>query len=218
VRALLVSIFLAANPPIARSAQAEPAPAPRLDFDLLPPEPAAAPVDPALDRKVARRKQMLRLHRGLGIATWSALAATVAVGQLDLKREEAPSRHRHGERPALLFVKVDDRVEVTATSPLVTFAATADADGVTVVIPRRRDGSARGSTSSPRAVGRAHPERLHSASAGAPPERATSSRRILPGSIPRARFVICSNSSSMGGAAPFMKRSGFTRATTKALR
>ena len=42
--------------------------------------------------------------------------------------------------------------------------------------------------------------------------------RTFAGSMPRARFVICSNSSSNGGAAPFMKRSGFTRATTNALR
>ena len=36
-----------------------------------------------------------------------------------------------------------------------------------------------------------------------------------PGSIPAARRVICAKSSSNGGAAPFMNRSGFTRATTK---
>lgn len=57
---------------------------PSLDFDLLPPPPAAAaPSDPALDRAVARRRTMLTLHQGLGIATWSALVATSVVGQLD---------------------------------------------------------------------------------------------------------------------------------------
>lgn len=99
MRALLVLIALAANPPTALSAQTEPAPpppepppagasqegpAPSLDFDLLPPETAAAAPSAAFDREVARRKRMLRFHQGLGIATWSALAATVAVGQLDL--------------------------------------------------------------------------------------------------------------------------------------
>lgn len=113
MRALLVLLILAANPPLTRSAEAEPegggdeqAPerAPHLDFDLLPPEPALAPVDPALDRKVRRRQVMLRVHQGLGIATWSALAATVAVGQLDLNdrfRGGGDTGRWHGAHRAL---------------------------------------------------------------------------------------------------------------------
>lgn len=60
-------------------------PAPPLDFDLLPPiAPAASPAqDLALERAVARRRRMLRLHQGLGLATWTGLAATTIVGQLD---------------------------------------------------------------------------------------------------------------------------------------
>lgn len=58
---------------------------PSLDFDLLPPvAPAASPArQRALERAVARRRRMLRLHQGLGLATWTGLAATAIVGQLD---------------------------------------------------------------------------------------------------------------------------------------
>lgn len=73
----------AADAPPPSAEQLRPAPpAPSLDFDLLGPPPAAA-ADPALDRAVARRRTMLTVHQGLGIATWSALAATAVVGQLD---------------------------------------------------------------------------------------------------------------------------------------
>jgi hypothetical protein len=68
----------------ARAADGEPkATPPPLDFDLLPPQ-KPAESDARLARDVARRRQMLTLHQGFGIATWAALAATTVVGQLDL--------------------------------------------------------------------------------------------------------------------------------------
>ena len=67
---------LSAPPPAAR-------PPPSLDFELLEPAPPAGPpADPAFERRVARRRTMLKLHQGLGLATWTAMAATVVVGQL----------------------------------------------------------------------------------------------------------------------------------------
>jgi hypothetical protein len=66
---------------------APPAPTARppsdLDFELLEPAPGSAPArDPAFERRVARRRTMLKVHQGLGLATWTALAATAVVGQL----------------------------------------------------------------------------------------------------------------------------------------
>lgn len=59
------------------------APPAALDFELLEPAPTAAPApDPAFQRRVERRRTMLKVHQGLGIATWTALAATSVVGQL----------------------------------------------------------------------------------------------------------------------------------------
>jgi hypothetical protein len=59
---------------------------PSMDFELLetPPVAAEAPrlVDPALDAALARRRTMLTVHQGLGLATATSLAATVIVGQL----------------------------------------------------------------------------------------------------------------------------------------
>lgn len=94
--ALLALLLLAAPPGPAAPGPASPAPpdlspappasgpAPSLDFELLPPtRPAAAAADPAFERRVARRRTMLELHQGLGLATWTALAATTVVGQLD---------------------------------------------------------------------------------------------------------------------------------------
>jgi hypothetical protein len=89
----LVSLALIASIGSAAEAVADPppeppradlsAPAPALDFDLLePPAAAALPPDPAFARQVERRRSMLKLHQGLGIATWAALAATTVVGQL----------------------------------------------------------------------------------------------------------------------------------------
>jgi hypothetical protein len=82
----------APSPPPAESPPPPPAPdlTPRapaapLDFDLLPSEPsAAAGADPAFERLVARRRLMLKVHQGVGIATWTSLAATAVVGQLQL--------------------------------------------------------------------------------------------------------------------------------------
>jgi hypothetical protein len=60
-----------------------PAPGPALDFELLEPPAAEAPTpDPAFAQRVEKRRTMLKLHQGLGIATWAALAATTVVGQL----------------------------------------------------------------------------------------------------------------------------------------
>ncbi|HYO53666.1 hypothetical protein [Archangium sp.] len=58
---------------------------PSMDFDLLEPSPAAESprlVDPELERSIARRRTMLTLHQGMGLATLAGLAATVVVGQL----------------------------------------------------------------------------------------------------------------------------------------
>jgi hypothetical protein len=58
-----------------------------LDFDLLesPPVEAETPrlVDPALEASIARRRTMLKLHQGLGLATAATLAGAVVVGQLN---------------------------------------------------------------------------------------------------------------------------------------
>lgn len=74
-----------APPPSSEALRPAPPAAPSsFDFDLLGASPAGAkPVDPAFERAVARRRLMLKVHQGLGIATWSALAATAVVGQLD---------------------------------------------------------------------------------------------------------------------------------------
>jgi hypothetical protein len=58
-------------------------PPPSLDFDLLGPDAAPVPAaDPGFQRRVERRRLMLKVHQGMGIATWTALAATSIVGQL----------------------------------------------------------------------------------------------------------------------------------------
>lgn len=55
-----------------------------LDFELLEPldTAAAAQVDPALEKKIGRRRTMLKLHQGLGFALTAGLVATTVVGQL----------------------------------------------------------------------------------------------------------------------------------------
>ncbi|MFP2924602.1 hypothetical protein ACLESO_05175 [Pyxidicoccus sp. 3LG] len=55
-----------------------------MDFDLLEPlETAqAAQVDPELEKRISRRRTMLKLHQGLGFALVGGLAATTVVGQL----------------------------------------------------------------------------------------------------------------------------------------
>jgi hypothetical protein len=65
--------------------QTPPAEEPSLDFDLLEPSPSAEqarPLDPELERRIAQRRLMLRLHQGLGIAMATGLVATTVVGQL----------------------------------------------------------------------------------------------------------------------------------------
>ena len=81
VRPVLAAALLLALPAPAAS-QDEPRPPPDLDFELLPAA-SAPPVDLALEREVSRRRRMLTVHQGLGIATWTAMTATVVVGQLD---------------------------------------------------------------------------------------------------------------------------------------
>jgi len=83
VRPVLAAALLVALPASAAAQEAgEPRPPPDLDFELLPAAPAPA-IDLALEREVDRRRRMLGFHQGLGIATWTAMTATVVVGQLD---------------------------------------------------------------------------------------------------------------------------------------
>src|SRR5229473_1124679 len=68
--------------------QKQPAPKPRPDdFDLLPPEAAPDPSALArqreLERKLAQRRTMLRLHQMAGFLTLASLTTTVVLGQLD---------------------------------------------------------------------------------------------------------------------------------------
>ncbi|MCP3137260.1 hypothetical protein [Pyxidicoccus xibeiensis] len=55
-----------------------------MDFDLLEPVETAqaAQVDPELEKRISRRRTMLKLHQGLGFALVGGLAATTVVGQL----------------------------------------------------------------------------------------------------------------------------------------
>ncbi|MFP2910130.1 hypothetical protein ACLESD_34855, partial [Pyxidicoccus sp. 3LFB2] len=55
-----------------------------MDFDLLEPleTASAAQVDPELEKRIGRRRTMLKLHQGLGFALVGGLAATTVVGQL----------------------------------------------------------------------------------------------------------------------------------------
>lgn len=124
MRTLLVVFLLATNPPSSLPAEGDPprrAPdandareageakpdlSPPLDFDLLPPEPGAAALDPRFDREVRRRRKMLTLHQGFGIATWSALATTTVIGQLDFNdrfRGGGDTGRYHGAHKALAY-------------------------------------------------------------------------------------------------------------------
>jgi hypothetical protein len=63
----------------------EPPGEPSLEFELLeeaPPADVAQAVDPALERRIHRRRTMLRLHQGLGFAMAASMATTVVLGQL----------------------------------------------------------------------------------------------------------------------------------------
>ena len=98
----------AATPPEPQAAPPK-APPSDLDFELLPaaPDAAAQAIDPALEREVARRRKMLTLHQGLGIATWTAMAATVVVGQLDFDdrfRGGGDTGKYHGWHEGLAYV------------------------------------------------------------------------------------------------------------------
>ncbi|MCE9668311.1 hypothetical protein LY474_10855 [Myxococcus stipitatus] len=64
--------------------EASPAEDPALDFDLLEPAEtaAAAQVDPELQARIDRRRTMLKLHQGLGIAMAAGIATTTVLGQL----------------------------------------------------------------------------------------------------------------------------------------
>ncbi len=55
-----------------------------MDFDLLEPAEAAAAaqVDPELEKRIGRRRTMLKLHQGLGFAMAAGLVGTTVVGQL----------------------------------------------------------------------------------------------------------------------------------------
>ncbi len=118
MRTLLVSLLLATNPLHTLAAEAPPPGeakdaseakpdlSPPLDFDLLPPEPVTAAADPRFEKEVRRRRKMLTLHQGLGIATWSALATTVVVGQLDFNdrfRGGGDTGKYHGTHKALAY-------------------------------------------------------------------------------------------------------------------
>ncbi|MCK8499695.1 MULTISPECIES: hypothetical protein [Myxococcus] len=64
--------------------QSPPAEDPSLDFDLLEPaeDVAAAQVDPELQKRLDRRRTMLKLHQGLGFALAAGLVTTTVIGQL----------------------------------------------------------------------------------------------------------------------------------------
>lgn len=97
----------AAPPPSAEALRPAPPAASSFDFDLLGASPAAArPVDPAFERAVEKRRLMLKVHQGLGIATWSALAATAVVGQLDFNdrfRGGGDTGRYHGAHKGLAY-------------------------------------------------------------------------------------------------------------------
>jgi len=95
-------------PPSAEALRPAPPAAPSsFDFDLLGASPAGAgPIDPAFERAVGKRRLMLKVHQGLGIATWSALAATAVVGQLDFNdrfRGGGDTGKYHGAHKGLAY-------------------------------------------------------------------------------------------------------------------
>ncbi|MBJ6760866.1 hypothetical protein JGU66_08830 [Myxococcaceae bacterium JPH2] len=75
----------AANEPVP-SSQTPAGQEPSLDFDLLQPAEEAAQADPELDRRIKRRRTMLKLHQGLGLAMAGGLATTTVLGQLQFSR------------------------------------------------------------------------------------------------------------------------------------
>ena len=91
-RAVPASYKPEADPAVAEPAPAQDAPMQETpaaeasddDFDLLEPleEASKAQVDPALEKKIGRRRTMLKLHQGLGFALTAGLVTTTVVGQL----------------------------------------------------------------------------------------------------------------------------------------
>lgn len=74
-----------AEPPDSDAPVAPDSAEPSLDFDLLEPAPpadVAQVVDPELERRIARRRTLLQLHQGLGVAMAAGLTTTVVLGQL----------------------------------------------------------------------------------------------------------------------------------------
>jgi hypothetical protein len=93
--------------PTPEALRVAPPPAPSsFDFDLLGGSPEARPVDPAFERAVGKRRLMLKVHQGLGIATWTTLAATAVVGQLDFNdrfRGGGDTGRYHGAHKGLAY-------------------------------------------------------------------------------------------------------------------
>jgi hypothetical protein len=134
--ALLSAATPGADPAPAATPDLTPAPpTPSLDFDLLPrPPPAAARQDALLASQVAQRRTMLRLHQGLGLATWAALAATAVVGQLDFDdrfRGGGDTGRWHRAHRTLAL----SSAALFAGTASLALLATADGLGVTVSIP-----------------------------------------------------------------------------------
>lgn len=74
--------------PTSKPSTQAPAPQSEDDFDLLEPveTAAAAQVDPELERRISRRRTMLKLHQGLGLAMAGGLVGTTVLGQIQFNR------------------------------------------------------------------------------------------------------------------------------------
>lgn len=96
-----------AGAPAPPAAEADrPQPQTPFDFDLLPAAPAPTAADRAFEQAVGRRRTMLTFHQGLGVATWTAVAATTLVGQLDFNdrfRGGGDTGRYHGAHKALAY-------------------------------------------------------------------------------------------------------------------
>lgn len=82
-----VALGMAVTPPSDAPRAETPAPSvqqPDLGFDLLAPEENEQKPNPKIEAEVRQRRLMLQIHQGMGLATWTAMAATVALGQLEL--------------------------------------------------------------------------------------------------------------------------------------
>lgn len=106
-------------------AAAAPASAGSLDFDLLPPMPAAQGPDPRL----ARRRTLLTWHQGAGVGLFALTLATVVVGQLNYNDRFA------GQRPST--GKFNPAHSILATTTLLTFGATGTLALLAPAAPRR---------------------------------------------------------------------------------